>query len=54
MSILLLLVFISMLFLALSVYGFIYSIGMGDHDHADRLALLPMEHDVQKSVKKQA
>ena len=45
MSILPVLVICSLALAAVGVLLFLYSIRQGDHEHADRLALLPLEGD---------
>ena len=45
MNVIPLLVFCSLGLVVCSVVLFLYSVRHGDHDHADRLALLPLEDD---------
>lgn len=45
MNVLVLQVFVSLMLVAGSVLLFVYSIRHRDHEHADRLALFPLEED---------
>ncbi len=45
MNVILLQVFVSLMLVAGSVLLFAVSIRHGDHEHADRLSLLPLEDD---------
>ncbi len=45
MDVIPLLVFLSLLLGAAGVALFLWSVRLGDHEHADRLALLPLEED---------
>lgn len=45
MSVVPLLVFCSLLLGGVSILLFLRSVGSGDHEHADRLSLLPLEDD---------
>ena len=38
-------VFVSLVLVGLAVLLLVYSVRQGDHDHADRLSLLPLEGD---------
>jgi nitrogen fixation-related uncharacterized protein len=46
-----LLVLCSLLLAAIGVAMFVYSTRQGDHDHADRLSLLPLEDDEDTAAK---
>ena len=46
MEVLILTVFVSLVLAAAGVGLFVWSIKSGTHEHADRLALLPIEDDV--------
>ena len=45
MEIILLLVFVSVMFLFGAIFAFAYSVKSGEADHADRLALMPLQKD---------
>ena len=45
MNVLPLQVFVSLLLVAGSVLGFLYSVRQRDHEHSDRLSLFPLEDD---------
>lgn len=45
MNALVLQVFVSLMLVAGGLLLFIYSVRHGDHEHADRLSLLPIEDD---------
>lgn len=45
MNVIPLLVFLSLALVCLSLVFFFYSVRQGDHEHADRLSLLPLEED---------
>ncbi|MCC6670223.1 MAG: cbb3-type cytochrome oxidase assembly protein [Planctomycetes bacterium] len=45
MDVIPLLVLISLGLVAIGVAFFLWSVRLGDHEHADRLALLPLEDD---------
>lgn len=45
MNVVLLLVFVSLLLVAASLLLFAYSARHADHEHADRLSLLPIEEE---------
>ncbi|MCE9667629.1 cytochrome oxidase [Myxococcus stipitatus] len=45
MNVLVLQVFVSLMLVASSVLLFVYSVKHRDHEHADRLALFPLEED---------
>lgn len=45
MNVLIIQVFASLMLVALAVLGLLYSVKHGDHEHADRLSLLPLEDD---------
>lgn len=45
MEILLMLVFISVVFLGAAVLAFAYSVKSGEADHADRLSLMPFNKE---------
>jgi nitrogen fixation-related uncharacterized protein len=42
-------VFVSLVLVAISVLGFAYSVRRRDYEHADRLALFPLEEDSKKA-----
>jgi nitrogen fixation-related uncharacterized protein len=57
MNVLLLQVFVSLMLVVGSVIALLYSVKQGDHEHSDRLSLLPLEDDhvaraatIQRSV----
>ena len=45
MDVIPILVLVSLTLVALALLLFVYSVKQGDHEHADRLALLPLEED---------
>jgi len=45
MSVLSLQVFVSLMLVLAAVVGLLYSVKQADHEHADRLSLLPLEDD---------
>jgi len=45
MNVIPLLVFLSLTLVCLALLLFFYSVKQGDHEHADRLSLLPLEED---------
>lgn len=45
MNVLIIQVFVSLMLVAMAVVGLLYSVKQGDHEHADRLSLLPLEDD---------
>jgi hypothetical protein len=45
MEVLILQVFVSLLLVVGSILLFVFSVKQRDHEHADRLALLPLESD---------
>ncbi len=45
MNVLILQVFVSLMLVVLAVLGLLYSVRHGDHEHADRLSLLPLDDD---------
>ena len=45
MNVLILQVFVSLMLVLLAVLGLRYRVKHGDHEHADRLSLLPLEDD---------
>lgn len=45
MNVVVLQVFVSLTLVASSILLFLHSVKQADHEHADRLALLPMEQD---------
>lgn len=45
MNVLTLQVFVSLMLVALSVVMFVYSVRIKDHEHAERLALAPLDED---------
>ncbi len=48
MEVLTLQVFVSLVLVVISVLGFAYSVRRRDYEHADRLALFPLEEDAPK------
>ncbi|PIE23172.1 MAG: cytochrome oxidase [Planctomycetota bacterium] len=48
MDVLSLLVLLSLLLVAFSLLFFLYSMKQGDHEHADRLSLMPLEDDSEQ------
>jgi hypothetical protein len=47
MNVLALQVFVSLMLVAGAVVALLYSVRQADHEHADRLSLLPLEDDDQ-------
>ena len=45
MNVLVLQVFVSLMLVVLAVVGLLYSVKHGDHEHADRLSILPLDDD---------
>jgi len=45
MNVLVLQVFVSLMLVLIAVLGLLYSVKHGDHEHADRLSLLPLDDD---------
>jgi nitrogen fixation-related uncharacterized protein len=45
MNVLSLLVFVSLMLVCSAVAALLYSAGQADHEHADRLSLLPLDDD---------
>lgn len=45
MNVLTLQVFVSLMLVAGSVAALVYSVRLADHEHADRLSLLPLDDD---------
>ena len=45
MEALILTLFVSLMFAAVGIGFFIWSVKQGTHEHSERLALLPMEND---------
>ncbi len=45
MNVLIVQVFVSLMLVLMAVVGLLYSVKHGDHEHADRLSLLPLEDD---------
>jgi hypothetical protein len=50
MDVVILQLFVSLLLVAGSVVMLAYSVKQADHEHADRLSLLPMESDDKKGA----
>jgi cbb3-type cytochrome oxidase maturation protein len=48
MNVILATIFVSLVFVAAAVIAFSWSLRQGDHEHGDRLALLPMQDDVSE------
>jgi cbb3-type cytochrome oxidase maturation protein len=53
MEILLMLVFVSIVFLFGAIFAFAYSVKSGEADHADRLALMPLHDPSDRDAGKQ-
>ena len=51
MEVLILQVFVSLVLVGVSVLFFAYSVRRRDYEHADRLALFPLEEDTPKTEK---
>lgn len=51
MSVLPLQVFVSLMLVVAAVVALAYSLKQGDHEHADRLSLLPLEDDTAPTKK---
>ncbi|GAB5541058.1 MAG: cbb3-type cytochrome oxidase assembly protein CcoS [Sandaracinaceae bacterium] len=49
MEVLILTLFVSLVLAGAGALAFVWSIGRGSHEHADRLALLPLRDDPQPS-----
>jgi len=45
MDVIPLLVFLSLVLVGMALAFFLYTVKQGDHEHADRLSLLPLEED---------
>ena len=52
MNVLLLQVFVSLMLVLGSVLALLYSVKQADHEHSDRLSLLPLEDDYQPHAAK--
>jgi len=50
LEVLILQVFVSLVLVAISVLAFAYSVRRRDYEHADRLALFPLEEDLKKPL----
>lgn len=48
MNVLVLPLFVTLLLVAGALVLFAYSVKQGDHEHADRLSLIPLEDDVAR------
>ncbi len=51
MNVLVLPVFVSLVLVAGAVLALLYSVKQGDHEHAERLSLLPLEDDASDAPK---
>jgi cbb3-type cytochrome oxidase maturation protein len=53
-EVLILQVFVSLVLVGISVLAFAYSVRRRDYEHADRLALFPLEEDAKKPLTEQS
>ena len=54
MEVLVLQVFVSLVLVGISLLAFAYSVRRRDYEHADRLALFPLEEDASKPPTEQS